>query len=214
MRTEYFDLLKNEFTFGFNRIFRLFVKFDWRPSFYVIVDHNIAEGVRDELLASSLDRIWAASELRVALGDDPRIFYFGRKFHTSKTELPEFTSNMRDPIVANSTVTYDAMQIAWHLGFREFYTLGIDGDYKLGNIRDVTVEASDRKLAYVDASNAYFAPELLLPNERTVLPQQLEQWQSYCAARGFIEANGGSIYNAAPDSPLDVFERKPIHELF
>jgi len=214
MRFEYLSLLRNEYTFAFNKIYRLFPKTDWRPSFYMIIDETIARDIKEELLQSELPRIYAGNNVNRVLGDDKRIRYIHRSFFDKKTELPLFQPDLRrGPGYACYTVTYDAFQLAWHMGFREFYTLGIDGKYNLRVLGEVDVKEPKKHVANVSAANSYFDADLFRDGETMVLPLEAEQRLAYISAKNFIEKNNGKIYNAAPDSPMELFDRCDLREI-
>jgi hypothetical protein len=214
MKVEYLDLLGNHFTFAFNKVYRLLGQTSWRPSCYMIIDATIVESIRDELLGSEIQTIYAGENIRSALGRHTKIRYFPRNFLQRKEDIPEFQTDLRmGPINACYTVTYDAFQLAWHMGFRKFHTLGIDCKYDIKSIEDSQPIYDGMNVGKVDAGSSYFHADMFRKGEKMVLPDVEMQAKAHFAARRFIEANGGEIYNVAPDSPMEIFERRKLMEV-
>lgn len=214
MKVEYLDLLRGHFTFAFNKVFRIFNETSWRPSCYMIIDAPIAESIRDELLQSEIQTIHAGENTRSALGKHPRLKYFPRSFLREKQETPGFQTDLRrGPAHACYTVTYDAFQLAWHMGFRKFYTLGIDCKYDIKSVENSKPIYNNMKLGQVDAGTSYFHADMFRKGETMVLPDVEMQAKAHIAARRFIEANGGEVYNVAPDSPMELFKHRDLMEV-
>ena len=51
LKVEDLNLLKGEYTFGCNKIFYLFDKTEWRPTFYCILDKDYIERYQDEIFS-------------------------------------------------------------------------------------------------------------------------------------------------------------------
>lgn len=134
------DLLKDEITFAVNRIFYIFDKTDWRPTFYLNQEINFKEG--DRLI----------NELNGAKFNNQTTFFFpfsGLKKHISFENsiflpiymdfceynlLPvrNFSLDCSKKIVHAYTSMYTVLQIAVYLGFSEIYLIGFDGSYSPG----------------------------------------------------------------------------------
>jgi len=214
MKIEYFDLLQNEITFAFNKIYRLFDRITWRPTYYMIIDKEIATEIKEELLDSEIETIYAGDNTRSVFLNSEKVVYFRRKYLKSTGDVPGFEGELRKgPLHACYTVTYDAFQLAWFMGIREFYTLGIDANYKIGDIKDSSNIHGHLTVAKADPGDSYFDPDLFRQGETMVLPRVDMQMRAYICARNFIERNGGVVYNAATESPLEIFPKKSLHSV-
>lgn len=214
MKIEYLDLLKGHFTFAFNKIYRVFDQTSWRPSCYMIIDAPIAGSIRGELLESEIKVIHAGGNTRASLGKHSKLRYFPRIFLRGRDEVPGFQTDFRKgPAHACYTVTYDAFQLAWHMGFRKFYTLGIDCEYDIKSVEDSQAIYSNMRVGRVDSGNSYFHQEMFRKGETMVLPDVEMQARAHIAARRFIESNGGEVYNVAPKSPMEIFKRRSLMEV-
>jgi hypothetical protein len=212
LKIEYLERLGGEYTFAANQIFRCFSQTSWRPSFYVIGDSNIGTIHKEAIMAANFPKMFVSSHMRHILNGSRKIVYFNKSHESYTSEIPPFSPNSCKIVEGGYTVSYLAMQIAWHLGFREIYTLGIDANYS-HVVNEVLSENGNYSLIRADHSKSYFIPNMVRPEEPTIVPHADRQILAYMSAKNYIEANGGLIANAAPDSPLQVFGRKDLGEV-
>jgi hypothetical protein len=106
-----------------------------------------------------------------------------------------------------STVTYENLQLAMHLGLNPIYLIGCDHYYR--------GESSVAQGQEVEAiSINHFHPEYRSKGE-SVSPASIDlMTNSYEHARFFAEKNGYQIYNATRGGHLEVFERKDFDAIF
>ena len=97
-----------------------------------------------------------------------------------------------------AVVTYDAIQIAVYLGFKEIYLLGVDFSF----CKD-----------YKDKSN-HFVENYYNKNSKTTVVTENEQLKAYQKAKQYAETHGIKIYNATRGGKLEVFERVDFDSLF
>ncbi len=213
MKIEYLERLKHEYTFSANQIFRCFGSTAWRPNFYVIGDSNIGEIHKTSILGSDMKRIFVSSHMAPILNNDSRIIYFNKTHEDYTDSPPLFSSNCLERVEGGYTVSYLAMQLAWYMGFREIYTIGIDAKYS-SIIKQVVAESGDYTLVKSDSTESYFLPSMIQPDEPTYIPLPDRQILAYQSTKEYIETHGGVIYNAAPESPLEVFKRVEFDSLF
>lgn len=70
------DRLKGEFTFGVNRIYLLFDRIDWKPTFYTTVDWRVAPDCRDEINALEGMTFFFPERFRGLLRDGPDVYWY------------------------------------------------------------------------------------------------------------------------------------------
>lgn len=208
MKMEYLPLLKDHNTFAFNQIFKVFDKTDWRPTYYVIGDSLIAENHRANILKIDKSLLFVSEHIKKILNDREDIIYF-RKSHELELDIePRFSTNAFKVVEGGFTVTFLAMQLAYYLGFREIYLLGVDNNYAPSNI-DVTEKVGPYRVIKADHSKSYFIPNMVTDSERVLMPPDPKvQRLAYRSARKFFERNDVRIFNGALDSPLDIFPHR------
>lgn len=139
LRPDDLDKLKNEFTFAANRIYQIFDKTSWRPDVYMSVDGDFLKtNLEDACQVPCKIRVLAydepernsrqANDQLILIWREPKKFkVLCAPFWAEKTaEIPEDISL---GFSEGRTVTFDAIQMAIYMGFREIYLLGIDFNY-------------------------------------------------------------------------------------
>lgn len=97
------------------------------------------------------------------------------------------------------TVIYEAIQVAYYMGFSEIYLLGVDHDY----LKDVSRTADHH--FYEEAKSFSDQEHLsLISKEEWFFIYHL-RWKQYRLMKTYLNSNGVQIYNATPNSMLDVF---------
>ncbi len=195
--------LQGEYCFGANKIFTVFDKTAWRPSFYVISDNDITPS----MYAASAQfgpevqyKFFPANFRDLCEGDNLNaLFYNYVGCDTSGKTMPAFSVHADQYVVEGYSVAYVAMQLAVYMGFTEIYLLGLDFSWPIykdcqGNI----YEDGQVKHRFYQENNE--AEEISIPNVELME-------NAYRQARTWCEAHGVQIYNATRGGNLNVFER-------
>ena len=195
------EKLEHEITFGVNRIYNIFKSTSWRPTYYCVADK--------ELLLQSLDRINVIKSKVKFIGismlinpDIKSALYFRLIDNNYYPNYPKISSNICKGIYSASTVTYACLQIAFYMGFKEIYLLGVDHRYSVSLRADGTIEHNDVK--------DHFSETDTLAN----LPQLDKSTLAYKSAKKYADEHGIKIYNATRGGKLEVFERVDFDSLF
>lgn len=198
------ECLKNEHCFATNRIWQIFQKTTWRPTYYC---------AQDEVL---LDYMWG--EFEKEINQCEKIFLSGyvlrkgKKKYTSNTylfyvnigpfenDIPPFSENIYKQIFEGYTVLYACIQIAVYMGYKEIYLLGVDHSYF--HIGD---KETDGKRSYAEG----------LEVDMTKLnPPQLNKSQkAYEKAAQYCREHQITIKNLTRGGKLEVFERANFDEV-
>lgn len=110
----------NVLSFGFNRIFLMFDKTNWRPDFYVSQDKKMLCDCQDNVnklnikakFISIINKYYYNIDIKDAL-------YFN--VHSSIQGVPIFSDSIDLYIGKSSTVAFSAAQIAVYMGFKKIY---------------------------------------------------------------------------------------------
>ncbi len=194
--------LQSELTFGLNRIYLLFPSMGYSTSFLVAVNTLVIEQCADELLALQIPKFvtWRArSALR---GDQHTLF-----LDTDYTGEPSFATDVTGRVYEGSTVTYVALQLAYHMGFEEAILIGVDHSFRSTGKPNLTVVSEG------DDPN-HFAPEYFPAGFRWQLPDLMASERAYRLARSAFEADGRQVLDATVGGKLQVFPKVDYDELF
>ena len=214
MKPEYFALLEGEVCFAFNSMYKVLPKHRWRPTYLMVHDRVIGPEIAADLQAS-LDptvQLLVGDELCPHYTDDGRTTFYKVAHFTAPGQQPGFSPHPLMGLHAGSSVVYAALQLAWYMGIRELYLLGVDLKYSVTEQQQVGAHHQHRVITG-DFKGSYFDPSMDPGKALRMAPDTAGMLLALQSAAAFYGAHGGAIYNAAPDSPLELFPRRPIQEL-
>ena len=209
------DRIQNEFSFATNKIYHIFDKTAWRPTYYVCTDNNvIAEEMGNIKSIGDYPKFINFHAAKYGRDKNSNIWYICTKgkFHVDpyKPQSSELSEDVSKYVAWVHTVTVTAIELAIYMGFKEIYLLGVDHSYanmvdSKGKIhRDSTVKAD------------YFAGMKGTGSEtgnRAVFGNIDAMNYSYELARRFAEQKGVKIFNVTRGGKLEVFERVDFDKL-
>ena len=122
------EQLKGDYTFASNKIFTVFDKTAWRPTFYVVSDNDITPemyGHSAKFDSQTQAKFFPANFRDGCSGENLNaLFYNYVGCDTTGKIPPAFSDNMAKYLVEGFSVAYVAMQMAVYMGFTEIYLLG------------------------------------------------------------------------------------------
>ncbi len=196
-------LLKNEFTFGLNRIYLLFPKLGFATTWLVSINKLVIEQCSSEILAQSSHKFlpWG---IRRSLPEN-----LSADLTLIQTEgfRPVFRRDARRLMWPGATVTYLAMQLAYHMGFQEVILVGVDHAFVTqGKPHETVVSPGD--------DPNHFSPDYFGKGFKWQLPDLESSEQAYLLARQAFEADGRIILDATVGGKLTVFPKVDYLSLF
>lgn len=195
------DLLKDEYTFGMNRIYLLFPQIGFETSYYVSVNTLVLEQCRAEIASLHMPRFitW-----RGRRWFDQQGVYF---LDTDYLDPPGFATDVRGRVFEGSTVTYIALQVAYFMGFEEVILIGVDHSFAFeGPPNETVVSAGD--------DPNHFSSEYFGKGFKWQLPDLEASERAYRMAKVAFEEDGRRILDATIGGKLEVFEKVEYQSLF
>jgi hypothetical protein len=192
--------LRDEVTFGLNRIYLLFESVGFATSYYVSCNTYVIEQCGEEIAKLPCPKF---------------IGWHARRFLPSKSKTmfirstsgPKFcTVVARDGVWEGATVTYVAMQIAYYMGFRKVILIGVDHSFETKGIPHQLVVSEG------DDPN-HFHPNYFGKGFRWNLPDLETSELAYQLARRQFELAGREILDATVEGKLQVFPKIDYDEL-
>lgn len=202
------EKIRQNVTFACNKIFLCFDETDWRPDYYSVIDIKVAENLCDEFSRLSLKKIFGAS-VRPAIKNDKNIIWINGGIQPWEGNV-NFSTNPFKGFYGGHTVLFFQIQLAWFMGIRELYLLGLDFSFKIPTER-AGQSIHGEILVNNDEIN-HFHPDYRKPGETWTMPELGKQRQAFASARKFIEAHGGRLLNCSRETQLDVLERMPLED--
>ena len=214
------DRLQGEYTFAANKIYLLFDKVKWRPTFYTCLDWRVGPDI-SEMINTLRDGMtfFLPNRFYTLLQSGEDVFWYHSK-SPGETIYEKFETDITQGVRGGGTILVAAIQIAFYLGFREMYLIGVDASYsipktviqsgpdKFGNGVKLNLESTE------DDDLNHFDPRYFGKGTKWHDPNVNEMVRGFANCRKAIEIHGGKIYNATVGGKLEVLERGIFDDLF
>ncbi len=214
-------LLGNEYSWGSNKIYLMFPRVEWRPTFYVGVDTLVIPDIRHEItmLTKELPQTSFFFPLRFRedgiVPSSTNVFWYD-EVEPWEIKYPEkqFTTDAAAWIASVRTVTIAAMQLAAFMGFSPIYLIGCDTSYSIPQTA-VTTDRNERDLvSTVDDDLNHFDPGYFGKGSKWHDPRVDMMVTHYEVAKTVCGSLGVEVYNATIGGNLEVFPRVAYESLF
>ncbi|MBC8012036.1 MAG: DUF115 domain-containing protein [Burkholderiales bacterium] len=189
-------LLKGVYTFGLNKINLLFERDDFRPSSIVSVNAHVIEQNADFFNETEIPLFFDYGARKHIKARDNVAF-----LHSCNTLM--FALDCSRSIHQGFTVTGAALQLAYHMGFRDVALIGCDHTFAVKGPANMTVESGR-----VDES--HFDPRYFSGGQKWQLPDLYGSEFFYSRADNAYAAAGGRVVNATEGGKLEVFQRMSL----
>lgn len=193
--------LKNEYTFGMNRIYLGFPEMGFETTYFLTVNSLVIEQCAEDIRNLKMPRFvcWRS---RRDIGQAPDLNFL----HTTYTG-PKFALDARGRLWESATVTYVALQLAYHMGFKDVILIGVDHNYAAqGKPNTTIVSQGDDKDHF---HTGYFGKGF-----RWQLPDLETSERGYHMARRAYEAAGRRVIDATVGGKLTIFPKAEYESLF
>lgn len=195
------SVLRDVPTFGLNRGYLLFDRIGGPTTYLVSVNRHVLQQSAAEMLAFPSAKFfnWRHRSF-IPVGRDDVVYL-------KTIRSPGFSTDLRKGLWEGATVTFVAMQLAYHLGYREVVLIGVDHAFATrGRAHElVTAEGADLN---------HFDPDYFGTGYRWQLPDLEMSEGAYSMAKAAFEAVGGRILDATVEGKLTVFPKADFTELF
>ena len=194
------SLLKDEVTFGLNRIYLLFNQMGFATTYFVAINDLVIEQSAQDIISLPCPK-FVSGHARDLIG-----FTADMMFLYSQ-EGPAFYTDITKGIWEGATVTYAAMQIAYYLGFQKVILIGVDHSYGTQGKPHSTVVSQGADLNHFD-------PHYFGKGFRWQLPDLETSELAYRIAKYQFECHDREIVDATVDGKLQVFRKVDYQTLF
>jgi len=197
-----FSLLENEITIGMNRIYLMKEQNGFMPNYLVCIDK------KSQLLQFTED--YDNLEIPCFFNWDlKRLFSKKPNQHFIKGKFsPKFSTDIiNEPMGNGKTVTYNCLQLAYYMGFKEVYIIGKDHSYNTNEKAGVGIKSSGNE-------NNHFIKGYYKKGQNWDAPDYKSEEFAYKLSREVFENNGRILKDATINGRLDVFEKEEFNSLF
>ncbi|MFC1483885.1 6-hydroxymethylpterin diphosphokinase MptE-like protein [Candidatus Neomarinimicrobiota bacterium] len=185
------------FTFGLNKINLLFERTTFRPNCIVSMNRHVLEQNRAFYNQTEIPLFLNSSHRRqIRLRTNVTFLNF-------TNEPRKFARNCSISMTQGHTVTYAALQLAFHMGFQQVGLIGMDHDFAAKGPGNITVLAGK-------SDPDHFHPDYFAEGVKWQLPDYRSMEVHYELARDTYERYGRKVFNCTEGGKLEVFERRTL----
>jgi hypothetical protein len=195
-------VLRNEYTFGLNRIYLNYERMGFQPTFYACVNPNLARQFAYDLNQLRSLRFFESSFMPYI--QNAWNSYFLQ--HDSSGGLQFFHDLRQLAWHQGWTVTFCAMQVAYYLGFQEVILVGCDHYFSVSGKPNKTVVAHS-----ADAN--HFHPDYFGKGVVWDHPDLESSEQAYRLAKEIYARGGRAVFDATICGHLTVFPKLKLAKL-
>lgn len=193
------ELLKSEVTFAANRIYVLYDKTEWRPTYYFCQDPTVIRANIEEI-KQNVKGIKLIKPIGYNKFKDKEAICFNIDYSDyNNNREPRFGEEIPKYVFDGYTVTYSMIQFAAYMGFKEIYLLGVDFNYSSDNTKIEESSYADKRM--YDANKIGANPNLEY------------NLRAFTSARNYLKEHNIKIYNTTRGGKLEVFERKDFDKV-
>ncbi|WP_304960427.1 6-hydroxymethylpterin diphosphokinase MptE-like protein [Thomasclavelia cocleata] len=197
----------NEITFAFNRIYHIFDQTKWRPTYYISQDEKMLAGCIEEVENLSALIKFIPAEMKWYYNLDIKDVLPFHIITKENNNLPSFSTDISKSIINSKTVVYTALQIAYYMGIKEIYLIGVDHHFHMSM-------NSNGEIIIDNSVKDYFSEDYNQDKDNLYIPNTDESTFTYVAAKRFAANHDLKIYNATRGGKLEVFDRVDLDNLF
>lgn len=196
------ELVRNEVTFGLNRIYLLFPQVGFQTNFLVSVNDLVLQQTAKEMAALNFPKFvtWRA---RKWLRKDPNTIFIDSDF----TGPENFSRDATGRIFEGFTVTFVALQLAFFMGFEQVILIGVDHNFTTKG------KANEAVISQGDDPN-HFAANYFGKGFKWQLPDLEGSERAYTLAREAYQAAGRQVLDATVGGKLTIFPKVDYNSLF
>jgi hypothetical protein len=193
--------LRREHVIGLNKIYLGLARFGFYPRYYVAINPKVLQQSAHEIRNLNCVKFLGTHASTAGLGEDALTHLIG----PGSVHEP-FSRDLSRGMHEGWTVTFAALQVAYHLGFTEVVLIGLDHRYRYdGQPNEPRVMTGPDTNHF---SDTYFAQGQSWDN-----PDLARSEASFRLAREVFEADGRRIVDATLGGACTVFPKADYRDL-
>lgn len=198
-------------SFAANSIYKLYDKTVWRPTYHCLQDWEVIEGLTVHFsdLLETIDGLFIRRDayrlVSSSVAKHSKTYMPKLIMHIREDNMFDFSEDISRFISDGTTITYFMMQLAYYMGFKKIYLIGIDHNFPIifDENNEIVQTKNVKQHAFEDDKAIKLNPARV--HESTC---------AYKSARAFFEAHGVECYNTTRGGKLEVFIRANLDDIF
>ncbi|MCK8492775.1 DUF115 domain-containing protein [Spirosoma sp. RP8] len=185
--------------FGLNKINLMFDDTEFRPNAIVASNYFVIDQNKDFYNSTDIQLFLNSDKSNVIKNRNNVVF-------VNYSSIPrKFARDCSISLFQGHTVTYTAMQLAFHMGFSEVAIIGCDHHFETKGISNKTAIAGE-------TDPNHFHPKYFADGVKWDLPDLLGSEYHYDLADKVYKHFGRKIVNCTEGGKLEVFERMKLND--
>lgn len=205
------DRIASEYTFAANKIYTIYDRTIWRPTYYLCMDlGSIVSEIGLDLNKINAQKSFINWSAYKELGSQEDVVYalFNREYIINMFDYKGCkVSENCDVKFGNAlTVTFSAIQLAIYMGFKEIYLLGVDFSYPYYKDRK-------GKKHYTGEEKTHFSGGDYTDPKNVCYLLKYTNENGYKFAKNYCDEHGIIIKNLTRGGKLEVFDRDILENI-
>jgi hypothetical protein len=195
------SLLNEYYVFGLNKINLIFKNQKINLDYHVVVNELVIAQIENDIKLGQFN-CFSFVSYHASIG---KKLFGDNIFQIYCRDAPwSFYSTIVEPIDEGYTVTFVALQIAYFMGFRNIFLIGVDHNFKQIGKPNEKQELKCSDLNHFDPN--YFK------DQQWHLADMEGNEASYALAKHEYHNDGREIYDATLEGKLNIFKKIPFHD--
>lgn len=188
------SVLRDEFTFGLNRIYLKYEDWGFPTTFYVAINRFVLQQFASEIYSVPGPKVLNWSYRRPELMDENTVYL------ETRIALKPDGRLLTGFYAGAGTVTSLALQLAYFMGFDEAILIGVDHSYSQRGVPNQAIESRRADVNHFD--ERYFGPGVVWQ-----LPDLEAMERGFVKLRELFREDGRRVVDATVGGKLEVFPK-------
>ena len=198
--------LRNEVTFGMNRIYLLFPELGFTTTYFVSINDLVINQCVNEILELSMPKFLSWRSHRF-LPPDLELASRDLNFLFTTYTGEHFSRRATGRLWEGATVTYVALQLAFHMGFEQVILVGVDHKFTCQGDANQTVISTGE-------DPNHFHPDYFGKGFKWQLPDLETSERAYRLAQEVFKEANRQVLDATVGGELAIFPKVDYGTLF
>lgn len=205
------NLLQGEYTFGTNMVYKIFDQTQWRPSFHCVSDTIYASKLGLELSEKIKSPLFTTERTYRRMRKKPIDTTY---IHTIQSERYKVRGNIYAYCMIKATVLSLAAEMAFHMGFKEIYLLGVDCTNPHDKGGHFTDNYTTKEVAETDINRIKTRMKAKTLTTKQIGEHIIDRsLEVYALLDVYAKKHGIQIYNATRGGNLEIFPRVKLEDV-
>lgn len=206
------DLIKKEYSFASNRIYKIFDDTSWRPNFYFCSDNDILAEELGNINKLEIKNIFVRRGIfrkKCHKAINQFILIAPPYIDKAKFQKKEISADCSKYVSLSPSVSLIMIEFAIYMGFKEIYLIGMDHSYPV-SITKQGIVVDNSIQSHFDKDDTSKLPKKRNHKNIYFLDASTQAFDLY---KRYADENGIKIMNATRGGKLEVYPRIELERI-